>query len=221
MRAGRDVERQESRPNGPKKKQISHEYDCCPNTTVCLHRFEQSGYISAAALEAYSEQARSPRYVSILIIMCTVGMAPEIGSGWEANIARLINQANETLSSSAHSRRQQTSPYRGSRPPSPLRHPPPTTFRGDRGASYRRDSTGWDASLLSRSGNGGYSDGYAGPGSSPTKTRPHSSSNTPPAAPATFSRLTEARVNDARMDGMEDRVRLEVQTVVRRDVSTL
>lgn len=141
-------------------------------------------------------------------------MAPGMGSGWEANIARLINQANETLSSSAHSRLQHTSPYRGSINPSPLRHPAPAaTFRGDRSASYRRDLTGWDASLLSRAGGGGYSGGCVGPGSSPTKMRPTT-------APATFSRLTEARVNDARIDGMEDRIRLEVQTVVRRDVST-
>lgn len=180
----------------------------------CLHQFEQSNYqYSATALNENSSLKRASDAAPIRFhtIMCTV--APGMGSGWEANIARLINQANEALSSSAHSRLQHTSPYRGSRTPSPLRHPTPATFRSDRSASYRRDLTGWDASLLSRAGGGRYSDGCVGPGSSPTKVRPT-------AAPATFSRLTEARVNDARIDGMEDKIRLEVQTVVRRDVST-
>lgn len=43
----------------------------------------------------------------------------------------------------------------------------------------------------------------------------------PPPAPAPFSRLAAARVDSARIDGMEDRIKLEVQTVVRRDVSAL
>lgn len=146
--------------------------------------------------------------------MCTV--AHGMGSGWEQHIARLINQAHETLSSSAYSRRHHlsggapspycgsvSSPYRGSS--TPLRSTP-STFRGDRGASYRRGSEGWDESSFAKDPCGG------GIGACP------SPSMAPPPPP--FSRLAGARVHDARIDGLEDRVKLEVQTVVRRDVRT-
>lgn len=145
--------------------------------------------------------------------MCTV--AHGMGSGWEQHIARLIDQAHETLSSSAYSRRHHvsgsapspygslSSPYRGSST-TPLRSAP-ATFRGDRGASYRRGSAGWDESSFAR-------ESSAGGGGCP------SPSMVPPPPP--FSRLAGARVHDARIDGLEDRVKLEVQTVVRRDVST-
>lgn len=137
-----------------------------------------------------------------------------MGSGWEQHIARLIDQAHETLNSSAYSRRHHlsgsasspygnlSSPYRGSA--TPLRSAP-GTFRGDRGASYRRGSEGWDESSFVKESNGG-----GGGCLSPSMAPP----------PPPFSRLAAARVHDARIDGLEDRVKLEVQTVVRRDVST-
>lgn len=146
--------------------------------------------------------------------MCTV--VPGMGSAWESNIARLIEQANETLSSSTHARHRggsenTVSPRRRHRTrtgdPSPHLPASPSTFRGDRGASYRRGSEGWDASLLIRERMVGGGDGLP----------------MPPPAPATsvapYSRLTAARVDGARIDGMEERIKLEVQTVVRRDVS--
>lgn len=139
-----------------------------------------------------------------------------MGSGWEQHIARLIDQAHETLSSSAYSRRHRqsssapspygslSSPYRGGST-TPLRSAS-TTFRGDRGASYRRGSEGWDESSFVKESSGG-----GGGCPSPLMAPP----------PPPFSRLAGARVHDARIDGLEDRVKLEVQTVVRRDVSTL
>ncbi|CAM9502050.1 unnamed protein product [Ectocarpus sp. 6 AP-2014] len=145
--------------------------------------------------------------------MCT--LAPWMGDGWESNIARLIDQANRTLSSSANARQngggRTASPHRGYRHnPLPLSSAAsPSTFRGDRGASYRRGTEGWGASLLlvrDRVGDGG--------GSGDKFPAPYP----PPPAPAPFSRLAEARVDGARIDGMEDRIKLEVQTVVRRDV---
>lgn len=145
--------------------------------------------------------------------MCTV--AHGMGSGWEQHIARLIDQAHETLNSSAYSRRHHlsgsapspygnlSSPYRGSSA-TPLRSTA-GTFRGDRGASYRRGSEGWDESSFVNESNG-----VGGGCPSPSMAPP----------PPPFSRLAGARVHDARIDGLEDRVKLEVQTVVRRDVST-
>lgn len=147
--------------------------------------------------------------------MCNV--APGMGSGWEANIARLIDQANETLSSSAHSRQHKvvghgserstgaSSPYRGN--PSFFRSSP-TTFRGNRSASYRRGSGSWDASLL-----------VDRPSARPFGFSAVDSTVPPIPPPASFSRSAGARVDSAKIDGMEDRVRLEVQTAVRRDVS--
>lgn len=139
----------------------------------------------------------------------TLGM----GSGWEANIARLIDQANETLSSSARSRqysqaqffrsadgsgviRPASSPYRGS--PVSNRFSP-TSFRGDRAASYRRGSEGWDTSLLMK-----------GPSARPGRAFVGTALIPPPVP---LSHLARARVNDARIDGMEDRIKLEVQPV--------
>ncbi|CAM9870317.1 unnamed protein product [Ectocarpus sp. 4 AP-2014] len=145
--------------------------------------------------------------------MCT--LAPWMGDGWESNIARLIDQANRTLSSSANARQnggggRTASPHRGDRhnPLSLSSAAPPSTFRGDRGASYRRGTEGWGASLLVRDrvgDDGGSGDKFPAP-------------YPPPPAPAPFSRLAAARVDGARIDGMEDRIKLEVQTVVRRDV---
>lgn len=141
-----------------------------------------------------------------------------MGDGWESNIARLIDQANITLSSSANARQnggggRTASPHRGYRHnPLPLSSAAsPSTFRGDRGASYRRGTEGWGASLLVRDrvGDGG--------GSGDKFPAPYP----PPPAPALFSRLAAARVDGARIDGMEDRIKLEVQTVVGRDVSAL
>lgn len=143
-----------------------------------------------------------------------------MGSEWEAYIARLIDRANETLAGSAakswHSRHFARAdhtgvgsagpsfPYRGG---TATQNPGPTTFRGDRGASYRRGSGAWDASLLVKNSQAWSkrSDGFV--------------SRSPPIPTASYSRLAEARVHDARLDGMEDRVKLEVQTAVRRDVS--
>ncbi|CAN0115664.1 unnamed protein product, partial [Hapterophycus canaliculatus] len=148
--------------------------------------------------------------------MCTV--IPGMGSAWESNIARLIEQANETLSSSAYTRQRggierTPSPCRRRRArildPSPLCPASPSTFRGDRGASYRRGSEGWDASLLTRERVGGGGASESGLPMPPLA----------PAAVATYSRLTAARVDCARIDGMEERIKLEVQTVVRRDVN--
>lgn len=133
--------------------------------------------------------------------MCSV--APGMGSGWETNIARLIDQANETLNTSAYSRRG-GSPYRGRANAASL-GPAPTSFRADRAATYRRGSDGWDPPLLVRRRD------FEGTDSSPPPMPP----------PASFSRLASARVDSARVDGMEDRIKLEVQTVVRRDVSSL
>lgn len=147
--------------------------------------------------------------------MCT--LAPWTGDGWESNIARLIDQANRTLSSSANARQngggRTASPHRGyHHNPLPLSSAAsPSTFRGDRGASYRRGTEEWGASLSVRDrvgDGGGPGDGFPAP-------------YPPPPAPAPFSRLAAARVDGARIDGMEDRIKLEVQTVVRRDVSAL
>lgn len=152
--------------------------------------------------------------------MCAA--VPVMGSCWESNIARLIDQANETLSSSAYTRHhgdiERTLPMRrrghrtSTRSPSPLHSAAPSNFRGDRGTSYRRGSEGWDASLLTRERAGGGA-GSAGDGF-PIPCPP-------PAAPASYSRLAAARVDGARIDGMEDIIKLEVQTVVRRDVSNV
>lgn len=140
--------------------------------------------------------------------MCTA-VAPRVGSGWEANIARLIDQANETLRSSAYLRHDHAN---GARTPSshmghrntlrqssPLRSAVPATFRGDRGASYRRGSEGWDAPLFARGrgGDGGLGDRF--PPSHP---------------PSPYSSVVAARVEGAKIDGMEDRIKLEVQTNV-------
>ncbi|CAN0394127.1 unnamed protein product, partial [Ectocarpus sp. 12 AP-2014] len=145
--------------------------------------------------------------------MCT--LAPWMGDGWESNIARLIDQANRTLSSSANARQNSgsgrtASPHRGDRhnPLSLSSAASPSTFRGDRGASYRRGTEGWGASLLVRDRVGD------GSGSGDKFPAPYP----PPPAPAPFSRLAADRVDGARIDGMEDRIKLEVQTVVRRDV---
>lgn len=151
--------------------------------------------------------------------MCTA--VPGMGPSWESNIARLIDQANETLSSSAYIRHHGAGegtflPMRrghrkGTNSPSQFHSAVPSTFRGDRSASYRRGSEGWDASLSTREraggGVGSISDGF--PMACP-----------PSPAPASHSRLAAARVDTARIDGMEDRIKLEVQTLVRRDVST-
>lgn len=143
--------------------------------------------------------------------MCTA-VASGMGSGWEANIARLIDEANATLSSSAyfrhHSERTLLTPHADhrtiTRKPSPLRSAAPANFRGDRSASYRRDSEGWDASSLlirqPRDGGGGWGDRFPVP--------------PPPPAPASYSRPVEARVDSARIEGMENRIKLEVQTNV-------
>lgn len=156
---------------------------------------------------------------SYLVNMCTV--VPGMGSAWESNIARLIDQANETLSSSAYARHRgggerTLSPCRRHRPRTcdqlPLPPASPSTFRGDRSASYRRGSEGWDASLLSRERVGGGGARGEGGFSVPPPV--------PAAAATPYSRLTAARVDGARIDGMEERIKLEVQTVVRRDVST-
>lgn len=155
--------------------------------------------------------------------MCAI--APEMGSCWEKNISRLLEQANDTLASSARSRHHSHSqkvthsesgsgrwdartspPYRGRS--FPLRSGL-SNFRGDRSASYRRGSDAWDSSLLESR-----PDGFDGFGlDSPPSHRPAPLS-------ASFSRRAGARVDEARLDGMEDRVRLEVQAVVRRDVSS-
>lgn len=136
--------------------------------------------------------------------MCTA-VVPGVGSGWEANIARLIDQANATLSSSAylrHTNGERTSPHIGHRKTlrksSPLGSAVPATFRGDRGASYRRGSEGWDASLFIR-GRGG--DGVVG-------------DRFLPSPPAPYSSAAASRVEGAKIDGMEDRIKLEVQTNV-------
>lgn len=137
--------------------------------------------------------------------MCTA-VVPGVGSGWEVNIARLIDQANETLSSSAYPRRangERSSPPRISRrstvrTSSPLRSAVPATFRGDRGASYRRGSEGWDASVFGRERGG---DSVV-------------CERFPPSPPAPYSSAVTARVEGAKLDGMEDRIKLEVQTNV-------
>ena len=139
--------------------------------------------------------------------MCTATVVAGMGSGWESNIARLIDEANATLSSSAYfrgtlpphvDRRTSTS----TRQPSPLRSAAPATFRGDRSASYRRDSEGWDASLLIRQPR---SDGGRGGGGFPVPP--------PPPAPAFYSRPVASRVDSARIESMEDRIN-DVQTNV-------
>lgn len=139
--------------------------------------------------------------------MCTA-VAPGVGSGWEANIARLIDQANETLSSSAYLRRanggRAPSPHVSHRntilvgKSSPLRSAVPATFRGDRSISYRRGSERWDASLSNRErgGESVLSDRFL------------------PSPPAPYSSASAARVEGAKIDGMEDRIKLEVQTNV-------
>lgn len=146
-----------------------------------------------------------------------------MGACWESNIARLIDQANETLSSSAYYVRHHGSGERTSlsmrrghrtstRSPSPLRSAVPSNFWGDRSASYRRGPEGWDASLLTRERAGG---GVGSVGDGLPMPFP------PSPASAPYSRLAAARVDTARIDGMEDRIKLEVQTLVRKDVSTI
>ncbi len=142
--------------------------------------------------------------------MCTA-VAAGMGSGWESNIARLIDEANTTLSNSAYFRHhgeRNLPPHADhrttTRKPSPLRSAgAPATFRGDRSASYRRDSEGWDASALlirqPRAG-GGRGDRFPVP--------------PPPPTPASYSRPVATRVDNARIEGMEDRIKLDVQTNV-------
>lgn len=135
--------------------------------------------------------------------MCTA-VVPGVGSGWEANIARLIDQANETLCSSAYLRHangdRTPSPHishrKTIRRSSPLHSAAPTTFRGDRGASYRRGSEGWDASVFMR--------------------EPGGDRFLPSPPPAPYSNAVAARVEGAKIDGMEDRIKLEVQSNVSR-----
>lgn len=171
-----------------------------------------------------------------------------MGDGWEANIARLIDEANQTLSkstsssshranyrrkknaissvdlglregyrsstvdpraafatdSSVSSPRQRTTDYSSS---SPLTRP--SSFRGDRGASYHLNDnmSAWD--IPQNLG------GLARPASS-SRARSPPRATTPPTPP--LSRFAESRVNDARIEAMEDRIKLELHTVVRRDV---
>ena len=154
-------------------------------------------------------------------------MACEMGSGWEANIAKLIEKANETLAGSAQSRSRNYYSYNdrggsgrscGGVPSSSSRsrvafalNSAPKTFRGERSASYRCGTGGWDTSFL-------------GDRSRVPLPRPDGFPSNLPQAPtrfSSFSRPAEARVNDARIVGMEDRIKLEVQTLVRSDVSTV
>lgn len=179
-----------------------------------------------------------------------------MGDGWEANIARLIDQANQTLSRSASSshhanyrrkaytassldlglrddRRSSTadtraafatsmpsgrslsSPHQsGTNHSSSSFRTRPPSFRGDRGASYRLNgnTAAWDIpqrlGVLARPAS---SDNFSPRARSPPRA------TTPPPPP--LSRVAECRVNDARIEGMEDRIKLVVHALVRRDVS--
>lgn len=146
-------------------------------------------------------------------------------NGWEVNIARLIDKANETLAASAQSRhydyvhtnrRDWSGRNNGGASSSSsmgisfASTTAPSTLQGDRGASYRYGSGGWDRSSR---------------GNRPQVPLPHAdgvSSNQPLASrSANFSRPVEARMNDERNTDMENRIKLEVQAVVQRDVSTV
>lgn len=183
-----------------------------------------------------------------------------MGDGWEVNIARLIDKANETLNRSASSphyakyrRRQSTAsttftpatvvdiglqenPDRTSSMSSMhsgrsllLSSSPhhrrsnygssflsySSSFRGDRGASYRlNDDTAaaWDVTQ-----------GLEGDARRPASARGTARSTKPLRAtsppPPPLSRFAEARVHEARIEGLEDKIKLEVQTMMRLDVS--
>lgn len=190
-----------------------------------------------------------------------------MGDGWEINIARLIDQANETLARRSSSKRNVTSPsstlfarngnmtnrrrnsshfLRGgagdagsdvsqyhhagasssTRRPyhrfgdlsAVTRRPLSSVLNGEhRRASYLRD-TGWDvprpksSALLAARPVPSSRKSFAG-GTDERRSRS-------PPPPPLLSREAKSRVNDAKIDGMEDRIKLEVHTMVRRDVRT-
>lgn len=138
-------------------------------------------------------------------------MNTTMGDRWAANISRLIDHADKTLSSSStsHRRRSRSMSQRGNGnrnsglSPNPHDSPiHPSPFCCDRRV------------LSSETGR------LTPPGS---RSLPRSSNDSdarppPPLTPTPLSRHSEARINLARFEGMEDRIKLEVHAMIRRDV---
>lgn len=145
-------------------------------------------------------------------------------SGWEINIARLIDKANETLAASAQSRphdyvhinrRGWSGRNHGGASSSSsmgvsfASTSAPTTLQGDRDALYRYESEGWD-----RSSRGNRLQVPLPPSDGVSSNRPLALRS------PSFSEPVEARMDDERINGMETRIKLEVQAVIQRYVST-